>query len=232
MNRTFKFHLSNVKKSLLYAALITYGITTFFLIVSFSFDGGVESSQPLWLEVLRFIVAPFTLVTILFAMYDGFMFFDSSLRFGLSRKTYFINMILTYVIFSFLLSFATGISEVNWFDMNTLTASNYFSIVAERYLSVGYLLSDFIGTLLIAILALAIYRFKLKSFVIGIFLFSFVMMAISFSGTLVMGDSEFVNTIIQVGKFIVEYQNSIRGFIAVGMIGIYYLFVTRFEVQD
>lgn len=235
MKRTLTFQLSNLKTTYFYSALFTYGFMALGLLIAFLVSSSVNQSvdslmfnQPVWLFLISFISAPFTMVLMLYALFDGLMFFDTSLRFGVSRKQYFISQVPVYIILSLLNAFATALTEVEWAG----STSNYFSTISQNYLTLGYIGSQFMGSILLALLALAVYRFKFKAFITGIILFGIFTMVGSFSLFSFMGNPEILETIGEVLQLIVDYQEVFAALVAAGMLGIYYLFVTKTEVQD
>ena len=114
MNRTIKFHLSNIKKIYLYAALFTYGTLALFWLIAFLFDAPEIVSnmpiQPTWLVLLTLVFMPFTMLSLLYAIYDGLIFFDTSLRFGVSRQSYFITKLIIYVGLTLMLVIGNGLT--------------------------------------------------------------------------------------------------------------------------
>lgn len=228
MNRTIKFQLSNVKTTFSYAAMLAYGFLAFFLVIALIFDPGVlgaVSNLPLWLTILMYAVTPFTFLVIIYVIFDGLMFFDTSLRFGISRKNYFVTQIFIYIILSGLLSFATGVTKTEW----TGAASSYFSAIGQNYLSIDNLTDEFIRSLAIATMALAFYRFKAKAIIAGILLYGFFMfVAVAVS----LGDSIFFERIGNIVVMIVENPEMFTVIYTVLLISVYYLFVTKIEVQD
>ncbi len=229
MNRTIKFQLSNLKASIKYSALITYGGLGLIFGINFLFDSSIIttiSNQPLWLNLLSIVAAPLFLLSIVYALWDGMISFDASLRFGTSRHSYFITQLFIYIILSLLVSVAVGVSEVEWAG----SASSYFTIIGENYLSLGNIVSEFLGTLLLAVLTLAFYRFKSKAFIPVIVLFVLFIMGLSFSGS---AESPFLfGIIINAINIVVEYKTFFVGLAVVGLIGVYYLFISTTEVQE
>lgn len=229
MNRTIKFQLSNLKKAILYSSVISYGVLALIFSISFLFDRSVMmdiSNQPIWLNLLSIVAAPLSLLSIVYALWDGTVSFDASIRFGTSRLSYFITQVFIYLILSLLVSAAAGVSEVEW----TGSASNYFTTIGENYLSLGYLMSEFLGTLLLAVLTVAFYRFKSKVFIPVIVLFGLFIMILSFSVSI---ESPLLfKMIINIINAVVEYKAFFVSLAVAGMIGVYYLFISRTEVQD
>src|SRR5690554_6139423 len=144
MKRTITFQLSNLKTTFLYSALITYGIMGLGLLVAFlvstSLNQSIDSlmfDQPVWLLLVSLISAPFTFALILYAFFDGLMFFDTSLRMGVPRKQYFLSQVPVYIILTLLYTFATAVTEVEWNG----SVSSYFSTISENYLTIGYVVN-------------------------------------------------------------------------------------------
>lgn len=235
MKRTITFQLSNLKTTFLYSALITYGIMGLGLLVAFlvstSLNQSIDSlmfDQPVWLLLVSLISAPFTFALILYAFFDGLMFFDTSLRMGVPRKQYFLSQVPVYIILTLLYAFATAVTEVEWNG----SVSSYFSTISENYLTIGYVVNQFIQGLFIALLTLAVYRFKLKAFLVGIiafFLFITVGPILAFRSA---GDTGLIDVIMNLIQLIIDYQEVFVALLLAGMLGIYYLFITKTEVQD
>lgn len=231
MNRTIKFQLSNVKHTYLIAALLAYGAMGLFYVIAVLFDQGVLSSisnEPIWLTILSLIAAPFTFLGIMYALFDGLMFFDSSIRFGISRTSYFITQMFVFIILTLLLSFATGMSEVEW----TGTASTYFTEISTNFLSIENLVREFIEILIFAVGMLAIYRFKWKAFIPVILLIGsavFVFSVIVYQST---QNTFFSEWVLNTARVVLENKEIFVSLLVAGLIGAYYLFVTRIEVQD
>ena len=101
MNRTIKLQLLNLKKAYYYSAVTTYGVIILFWVIALLFDGpefvSNMTTHPTWLSVLTFLLSPFTLMGFLYPVFDGLMFFDTALRFGVSRRNYFMGSVLIYV---------------------------------------------------------------------------------------------------------------------------------------
>lgn len=239
MERTIKFQLSNLKTTFFYSALIAYGIMGLVLLLVFLASGSMNPNidslmfnQPLWLALISIISIPFTFALALYAFMDGLMFFDTSLRFGISRKQYFINQVIIYLILSFLYAFATGLTEVEWAN----SASSYFSTISANYLTIGYVVNQFIRGLLFVLLALGVYRFKLKAFIIGIIaFFTFItvgpILAFRSLGDSA-GNSAINDMIMNLVSFIIDYQAIFVALLMAGMLGLYYFLITKTEVQD
>ncbi|MDE1549356.1 hypothetical protein [Jeotgalibaca caeni] len=229
MNRTIKFQLSNLKTTILYSALISYGGLALIYGIYFLYNRNAITdifSQPIWVNLLSFIATPIFLLSITYALWDGMVSFDASIRFGTSRRSYFITQLFIYIILSVLVSAAAGISEVEWAG----SASNYFTTIGKNYLSLGYIMTEFLGTLLLAILTLSFYRFKSKTLIPIVGSFGLFIMFLSLSTSI---DSPFIfEIIIHIVNFVIEYRELFIGFLAAFMIGVYYLFITRTEVQD
>ena len=229
MNRTVKFQLSNIKKSLLCAVIISYVGIALTLAISYFFGQTILTSisdQPIWVTILFLIVAPLLLFSLIYTVWDGTLFFDTSIRLGVSRRTYFISQLITYSILSIFVSAATGISEVDWAG----STSNYFAIIGKEYLSLAYIVYEFLGTLLLASFTLAIYRFKSKIFIPIAVLFALFVLTISSLGSI---ESPFIfEMIINTIDFITVYKAFFTAAILAGLIGVYYFFISTTEVQD
>lgn len=152
--------------------------------------------------------------------------FDASLRFGVSRRSYFITQLLIYMVLSLLVSVAAGVSEVEWAG----SASNYFTIIGENYLSLGSTVTEFLGTLLLAVLTSVFYRFKSKAFIPVIVLFVLFIMILSLSGS--VESPLLFEMIIHIINVVVEYKAFFVGLAVIAMIGVYYLFISTTEIQD
>ncbi|MCC5890758.1 MAG: hypothetical protein JJU01_09310 [Alkalibacterium sp.] len=235
MERTIKFQLSNLKTTFFYSALIAYGFMGLALLLVFFVSSSMNQSleplmfdQPVWLLLISIISVPFTFTLILYAFMDGLMFFDTSLRFGISRKQYFINQVIIYLILSLLYAFATGLTEVEW----TNSVSSYFSTIGANYLTIGYIVNQFIRGLLFVLLALGVYRFKLKAFIIGIIAFFIFMTMGPILAFRTMGDSAINDMIMNLVLFIIDYQELFVALLLSGMLGLYYRLITKTEVQD
>lgn len=231
MNRTIKFQLSNIKKAYFYSALISYGTLALFWLIASLFDGPEFVSNltaaPIWLVLLTLIFIPFTFLSFLYALFDGLMFFDTALRFGISRQSYFITQLIIYIGLTLMLVVGNGLSEIPW----TGTASTYFSQLSGSYLSIGNLASEFIHMLVLGILALAVYRYKVKALIPLVFIGPIlgVVLGISFN---ISENTFLVDKIIDMVEFIVNHPELSTAVFIVVLIGIYYLFITRIEVQD
>lgn len=229
MNRTIKLKLSNIKKSLLYAVIISYAGIAFTLAISYFYGYNILTSisnQPIWLTILFLIEAPLLLFSLIYAVGDGTLFFDTAIRLGASRRTYFISQLIIYSILSIFVSAATGISEVDWAG----SASNYFAIIGKEYLSLGNVVNEFLVTLLVAVFTLAIYRFKSKIFIPIAVLFTLFILTISSLGSI---ESPFIfEMIINTIEFIIAYKTVFTAAILAGLIGVYYFFISTTEVQD
>ena len=229
MNRTIKFQLNNVKTSYLFSALISYGGLGLFWLVAYLLDPSIlegMTSQPFWLNALSVIIAPFTFLSIMYALFDGLMFFDTAIRFGVSRTSYFITQLVVYIILSLLLSFATGVTEVMWAG----SVGNYFTAIGENYLSLGHIAGEFTDSLALAIMMLGIYRFKGKAFIPVVAVFGLALMVVSFAGA--TGNSAFIQVFVNAFVWFTNNQTIALGLIGALLIGVYYLFITKTEVQD
>lgn len=231
MNRTIKFQLSNIKKSFLFAALISYGAVALFYLIAILFDPAALSdfsAQPLWLSVLSLVAGPFTFLPIMYALWDGLMFFDTGIRFGVSRNSYFITQVVVYIILAIIMSFATGMAEIAW----TGNASSFFAELGGNYLSLGNLIGEFLKTMALAIGMLAVYRFKAKAFVLAIILIGpmvFILSVIVFDST---QNTFFSELVINTATLGMENKEISIALLTTVVVGIYYLFITKTEVQD
>lgn len=231
MNRTIKFHLSNIKKIYLYAALFTYGTLALFWLIAFLFDAPEFVSnmtiQPTWLVLLTLVFMPFTMLSLLYAIYDGLIFFDTSLRFGVSRQSYFITQLIIYVGLTLMLVIGNGLTEIPW----TGATTTYFSQLATDYLSFGNIAIEFIKILAIGIIMLAVYRFKVKALIPFIFLGPLlgIVVGASFS---ISENTFIIDTIINLAEFVINNQELSVILLIAALTGIYYLFITKTEVQD
>ena len=231
MNRTIKLQLLNLKKAYYYSAVTTYGVIILFWVIALLFDGpefvSNMTAHPTWLSVLTFLLSPFTLMGFLYPVFDGLMFFDTALRFGVSRRNYFMGSVLIYVFLTIIYAFATGLSELSW----TGSTPTYFAEIGEQYLSIGNLVWEFILMLGLGLLMLAFYRFKGKAFIVvgltvPILLFTpLVILRVASNSTV-------INFFLPVVELIAENNELFIGLFIAGMIGIYYLFISKTEVQD
>ena len=159
MNRTIKLQLLNLKKAYYYSAVTTYGFIILIWTIALLVDGPEFVSNmtihPTWLStwlfVLTFLLIPFTLMGFLYPIFDGLMFFDTALRFGVSRRNYFMGSVLIYVFLTIIYAFAAGLSELSW----TGSTPTYFAEIGEQYLSIGNLVGDFKLMLGLGLLMLA-----------------------------------------------------------------------------
>ena len=231
MNRTIKLQLLNLKKAYYYSAVTTYGVIILFWVIALLVDGAEfvsnMTAHPTWLSVLTFLLSPFTLMGFLYPVFDGLMFFDTALRFGVSRRNYFMGSVLIYVFLTIIDAFATGLSELSW----TGSTPTYFAEIGEQYLSIGNLVWEFILMLGLGLLMLAFYRFKGKAFIaVGL-----IIPVLLFTPLVIFRDvdsSSIMNLVLPVVELIAENSELFTGLFIAGMIGIYYLFISKTEVQD
>ena len=231
MNRTIKLQLLNLKKAYYYSAVTTYGVIILFWVIALLVDGpefvSNMTAHPTWLSVLTFLLSPFTLMGFLYPVFDGLMFFDTALRFGVSRRNYFMGSVLIYVFLTIIDAFATGLSELSW----TGSTPTYFAEIGEQYLSIGNLVEDFILMLGLGLLMLAFYRFKGKAFIVV----GLTVPILLFTPLVILRDvsnSTVINFSLPVVELIAENSELFTGLFIAGMIGIYYLFISKTEVQD
>ena len=231
MNRTIKLQLLNLKKAYYYSAVTTYGVIILFWVIALLFDGpefvSNMTTHPTWLSVLTFLLSLFSLLGFLYPVFDGLMFFDTALRFGVSRRNYFMGSVLIYVFLTIIYAFAAGLSELSW----TGSTPTYFAEIGEQYLSIGNLVEAFILMLGLGLLMLAFYRFKGKAFIVvgltvPILLFTPLVIFRVVDSSLIM------NLVLPVVELIAENSELFTGLFIAGMIGIYYLFISKTEVQD
>jgi len=231
MNRTMKLHLLNFKRTYSYAALFIYGIIALFWLIAYLVDGpefvSIMTTQPTWLAIITLILQPFTILGLLYPIFDGLVFFDTSLRFGVSRQSYFITQIVTYVFLTLLLVMGNALSEIPWVG----STESYFFLLTEVYLSFSNIAFEFILILGIAILMLAVYRFKAKALIPLVFVGPIlgIVIGASFSAT----ENTFkVGQIINIIEFIMNNTELFMSMVITVLIGIYYLMVSKIEVQD
>ncbi|HZK47952.1 MAG TPA: hypothetical protein VFC64_08575 [Atopostipes sp.] len=231
MNRTIKLQLLNLKKAYYYSAVTTYGVIILFWVIALLVDGpefvSNMTAHPTWLSVLTFLLSPFTLMGFLYPVFDGLMFFDTALRFGVSRRNYFMGSVLIYVFLTIIDVFATGLSELSW----TGSTPTYFAEIGEQYLSIGNLVWEFIPMLGLGLLMLAFYRFKGKAFIVV----GLTVPILLFTPLVILRDasnSTVINFFLPVVELIAENSELFTGLFIAGMIGIYYLFISKTEVQD
>lgn len=229
MNRTIKFQASNLKAVLLTSTYLVLGFIALGIIIGLVYDPFIFDSMrsnPAWLTFISLIAMPFSAMLILYPMSDGMMYFDSALRFGISRKSYFRTQMVTYGVLAVLSAFASGLSEVEW----TGTAASYFSTIARKYLTLEGIFSEFTIMLLVASLALSYYRYKSKAFIPLVFVFMVGSLALAWLRAFTPTVFE-EGAIFSILEFLSKYMQVIIGFFQIGVIFVYYLFVTRFEIQ-
>ena len=231
MNRTIKLQLLNLKAAYYFSAVITYGSILLIWTIALLVDGAEfvsnMTAHPTWLSVLTFLLSPFTLMGFLYPVFDGLMFFDTALRFGVSRRNYFMGSVLIYVFLTIIDAFATGLSELSW----TGSTPTYFAEIGEQYLSIGNLVWEFIPMLGLGLLMLAFYRFKGKAFIVV----GLTVPILLFTPLVIFRDvdsSSIMNLVLPVVELIAENSELFTGLFIAGMIGIYYLFISKTEVQD
>ena len=231
MNRTIKLQLLNLKKAYYSSAVTIYGVIILFWVIALLVDGAEfvsnMTAHPTWLSVLTFLLSPFTLMGFLYPVFDGLMFFDTALRFGVSRRNYFMGSVLIYIILTIIDVFATGLSELSW----TGSTPTYFAEIGKQYLSISNLVWEFIVLLGLGLLMLAFYRFKGKAFIaVGL-----IIPVLLFTPLVIFRDvdsSSIMNLVLPVVELIAENNELFIGLLIAGMIGIYYLFISKTEVQD
>ena len=229
MNRTLKLQLSNLKQSLFIAAIISYGVNGLFLLFLYLVDSNIFAdalSKPLWLNVFVGVVAPLSFLGVLYALWDGLMYLDTAIRFGISRRSYFVSQIIIYAFLAVLLALASGATEVEW----TGVTSAYWAALGENYLSLGNIVGEFLQMLLIASGLIAFYRYKAKAFIPGAVLVGLFVIIASFAWNAESPASFMI--ILNTINFINQNLTLFTGIITVVVIGVYYLFVTTTEVQD
>lgn len=231
MERTLKLHFFNIKRTYLYAALFMYGILALFWLIALLVEGpefySIITTQPTWLALLTFLFLPFTFLGILYPVFDGFIFFDTSLRVGISRTSYFIIQIVTYILVTLITSFANGLTEIPW----TGSTSTYFSQLIVEYFSFNTITFELINTLALVIIMLAVYRFKVKALIPFVFLVPLfgLVAGVSYS----VADSTFlIDQLLNVIEFIMNNTELFMSMVITVLIGIYYLMVSKIEVQD
>lgn len=231
MNRTIKLQLLNLKKAYYYSAVTTYGVIILFWVIALLVDGAEfvsnMTAHPTWLSVLTFLLSPFTLMGFLYPVFDGLMFFDTALRFGVSRRNYFMGSVLIYVFLTIIDVFAAGLSELSW----TGSTPTYFAEIGKQYLSISNLVWEFIVLLGLGLLMLAFYRFKGKAFIVV----GLTVPILLFTPLVILRDasnSTVINFFLPVVELIAENNELFIGLLIAGMIGIYYLFISKTEVQD
>ena len=231
MNRTIKLQLLNLKKAYYYSAVTTYGSIIIIWTIALLVDGAEfvsnMTAHPTWLSVLTFLLSPFTLMGFLYPVFDGLMFFDTALRFGVSRRNYFMGSVLIYIILTIIDVFATGLSELSW----TGSTPTYFAEIGKQYLSISNLVWEFILMLGLGLLMLAFYRFKGKAFIVV----GLTVPILLFTPLVILRDasnSTVINFFLPVVELIAENSELFTGLFIAGMIGIYYLFISKTEVQD
>lgn len=229
MNRTLKLQLSNLKKSALIAAMISYGANGLFLLILHLIDPTIfvdALSNPIWLNVFVGVTAPLSFLGLLYAIWDGLMFFDTAVRFGISRRLYFIVQIILYALLAVLLALAAGATQVEW----TGVTSTYWTTLGENHLSLGDIVGEFIKVLVIASGFLAVYRYKGKAFIPGVVLFGLFIFIVSFA--LNAESPAYSIIILNTIAFVNQHIAIFTGIVAAIAVGVYYLFITRTEVQD
>ena len=231
MERTLKLHLFNFRKTYFYAASFMYGIIALFWLIALLVEGpefySIMTTQPIGLAVPTFLFLPFTFLGILYPVFDGFIFFDTSLRFGISRMSYFITQIATYILLTLMRVVGNGLSEIPWPG----STAPYFSQLTTEYLSFRNIGFELIRMLAIVVIMLAVYRFKVKALIPFVFLVPLFGLVAGASYS--VADSTFlIDQLLNVIEFIVNNPELFMSMVIVGLIGIYYLMVTKIEVQD
>ena len=231
MNRTIKLQFFNLKRNYLYSALFMYGIVALFWLIAYLVDGAefysIMTTQPTWLAILTFIFMPFTFLALLYPLFDGLILFDTSLRFGVSRQSYFITQLIIYVGLTLMLVIGNGLTEIPWSG----TTTTYFSQFATDYLSFENIAIEFIKILAIGIIMLAVYRFKVKALIP--FILVGPILGIIIGASFRLSESTFlVDRMIDMVEFVMNNPELFMSILIVVLIGIYYLFITKTEVQD
>lgn len=229
MNRTLKLQLSNLKQSVFMAAIISYGLNGLFLLFLYLIDSNIFAdalSKPFWLNVFVGVVAPLSFLGVLYALWDGLMYLDTAIRFGISRGSYFVFQIIIYAFLAVLLALSSGAAEVEW----TGVTSAYWATLGDNYLTFGNIVGEFLQMLLIASALVAFYRYKAKVFIPGAVLFGLFMLIVSFTSN--TENPTYFMMIINTITFVNQNLVLFTGIITVIAIGVYYLFITTTEVQD
>lgn len=177
------------------------------------------------MTVLTIILLPFPFFTVVYAMWDGLMYFDSAIRFGISRKSFFWRQLRLYVLFAILLPLTKAMNQISW----TGSLGSYFSKIGKNAFSIEKITIELISLLFLAIVMLAIYRYKTKIFIVPLILTGLIALAGSFSFS--NNQSFYFNLTIPIWSQIVNHKDLFFILAAAGLIGIYYLFITKIEIQ-
>ena len=125
------------------------------------------------------------------------------------------------------MSFANGLTEIPW----TGSTSTYFSKLIVEYFSFNTITFELINTLALVIIMLAVYRFKVKALIPFVFLVPLfgLVAGVSYS----VADSTFlIDQLLNVIEFIMNNTELFMSMVITVLIGIYYLMVSKIEVQD
>lgn len=227
MQRVLTLRFEQLKGIFLNSLLITLGFTVVGIIINFLVNGQLNellSTDKLIENIGNFVWMTFTFFMLITCISDGTSNFDSALRFGVSRRQYFMTNMLIMVIFTLMevlyqVIFEGGYSGSFFFSTNMLTGGVTFQNV----------LISFLSTILLAIFGYLYYRYGAKIYIIA-FLLPFVL---GITAGVLPGvmDSHLMVRLINALNIVVKYINWILSAISLLFVGAYYHLIMKTEIK-
>lgn len=229
MSRISKFHLHNFTKTYLRTAVaVVFAVIAVLVISMVAPTGGLTFEYPIWLSLTLLIITPLQFITFIYPLYDGILFFDTALRLGISRKSYFLSQLSMFVILAVASVLVGSIigdswngSLIDFVSMNFADQFTFESIITEVILII-----------LAACASLLFYRFGMKflvPFLIGLFI---LLMFPTFLYTTPLQMGNLIQIITKTAKLIIEYKEIFTALALAGTVTLYYFCVSHLEVQD
>ena len=228
MNRAIKlrtFQLLHDSKWPTLVALFGIAVTIVDQIFFKSITSNTFHNYPLLINILDGILGIVSFNIFMWPIFDGASHFDSALRFGISRKHYFIINIILYFLSTVVNIMIKSLNGIPWQG----SYAKYFEPIWQQ-MNIDNILGNFIIILMIAIFIYGYYKFGWKIFLT---LLIIPILAMLTSGLSSIESLMFIyQKLVEIGKFIEQYALYLQIITTIILLAIYYLCITKFEIRD
>ncbi len=227
MERISKLRIIQLKESAkysLYIALSVVVFASFFLAADpntklFNFNN-------LWLGLLSIVSFIIQVMALVIPLIDGMSDFDAAIRFGVSRKKYFVFNIILYVILAI---FRTIFVHFDGIFAQINEGTNQLIILNQMHFqeTLEQILVNFTVIMILALLGYAFYRFGWKILIWGFVIINLIFGLMFGAISMYENGKDFLSLFRHILNFINENFGLIFGLSIIIIIGLYYLVIQK-----
>lgn len=234
MKRALKLKSIQLKQLLIISALIMLVIASLAVVLTFFVkDQNTAIAESIYKEgLIKWISGTMDIFLLAMCMLEGMSYFDASLHLGVPRRSFFTVGLLTLGIFTCISYFLSGISALS----GEYSGLELLQAVFTHYFSWDQFLFNLFKVLGLLVVGYGYYRYGWKVLLVALFS-SLVFSAVTGYVSFFIEDTtsiQFSNSLIkyQLLNSLIKYQLQIKLALIALEIGIYYMFVTRTEIQN